>query len=718
MTAHARLAAAGTLCLLATLLTATGAAAYPAPGRTDRLVPATGEPDAEMSIDRPAVSDDGRFVAFSSRAANLVPGDDNDLFDVFVFDRQTRQVELISAEPDGDPAGSSAGLAMSGDGRFVAFVSDSEDLVPEDANGTYDVFVRDRQTGRTELASVAEDGTQTDWGSLYPALSADGRHVAFTSHATTLVPDDANGTDGDIFVRDRQTGTVELVSVSSEEAQGNDQSLMPAISDDGRMVAFESWATNLVPNDLNGAFEARQGRDIFVRDREEGTTVRATVANDGRGANGLSQFADISGDGRHVVFRSWATNLVPQDRDFSLDVFTHDLATRRTERISVSTTGGEGDGGTLANAVYAMPSISGDGRYVAFANESTDLVPGDENANYDVFVRDRLLGTTELVSATPEGVPGAGWASHPVISPDGRWVAFPSSAPDLAAPDDNGLGDLFVRDRGPALGAGELTARRDGSAVEVEGWARFPGEVLATATDPADDAETAAEVAGMELIGASLTVRPEAEDVLARIEVAGLPGVRGTEAWGYPSFGGFVACPSCFPPAVAGAPGVVYGIAMEAGDGLRFEARATRVTDEQPSAEASFTLHRCDPGCERIDRIAGAYGTTGDELLLAIPLELLTGRDLTAVHAFAGVGDPEGGTGGPADEVELPDAAVPAPRVEVGAAPDGASPSSYEPASLSDGRFEGRIPDAPSPAHVWVRACLGTCGPPARGPTV
>ena len=701
--------------MAASLLPAAPAAAYPAPGRTQRLVPPSEEPDQDMAIDRPALSDDGRYVAFSSRASNLVPGDDNDFFDVFVFDRQTGDIELVSAIPSGAPAGVSAGLDMSADGRFVAFVSDSEDLVPGDANGTYDVFVRDRQTGSTELVSTATDGTQGNWGALYPALSADGRHVAFTSHATTLAPGDANGTNGDIFVRDRQTGEVELVSVSSEEVQGNDESLMPAISADGQIVAFESWATNLVPNDVNGAFEARQGRDIFVRDRGSGTTVRASAATDGRGANGWSQFADVSADGRFVVFRSWATNLVPQDQNFALDVFVHDLENRTTERVSVSGAGGEGDGGNLANAVYAMPSISGDGRHVAFANESTDLVPGDGNAAYDVFVHDRLLRLTEAISVTPQGATGAGWSSHPAISSDGRWVAFPSGAPDLVAGDANGVADLFVRDRGPSLGVGGVEARREGDAILAEGWARFAGEVLAAAPDRDDDAGAAGTTAGMELTRAELSVRPESEDLLVRIQVAGFPEVRGTEVWGYPTGGGFILCPSCFPPGVAGAPAVVYGVEMQTAGG-RTEVRATRVTDEQPSAEASFTVHRCDPGCERIGRVEGGYGTTADEVLVAVPLDLIEGAELSGIRAFAAAGDPDSGAFTRVDEVALPDAEIPSPRVEIGAAPEGAEPGHLQAAAISGGRFDARLDGMPAPARVWTRACLAACSPAAPGP--
>ncbi|MBW3665608.1 MAG: hypothetical protein KY469_21135 [Actinobacteria bacterium] len=705
------------------------AGAYPAPGRTHRLVPSGLEPDRPPAAEAAALSADGRLVAFTSRASDLWPGDDNDLFDVFVLDRERGVVELVSATPDGQPAGAFAELDLTPDGRVVAYASWSDEIVPGDVNDTFDVFVHDRDSGDTELISVATDGTPGDWGSDYPAMTPDGRYVAFASSATTLVNDDGNGTTSDVFVRDRVAGTTELVSVSNEGVQGNGASITPAISADGRFVAFESAATNLVADDTNGTVDVRLGRDIFVHDRHEGTTRRVSVASDGTGSNSWSQFADISADGRYVVFRSWGTNLVPQDQNASLDVFVHDLELGTTQRVSVSSQGEEGDGGTLANLPYARPAISPDGRFVAFANESTNLVADDANGAFDVYVHDRLLRTTELVSSSPEGGrptepvsrgaagTASGSSSYPSVTADGRLVAFYSGAGDLVPDDANEQGDLFLRERGPALGVGGVTAGRADGSAHVEGWARFAGEVAVAATDRDDDAGIPARAAGAELTGASVLLRPEEEDVLVRIDVADLPGIRSPEEWGYPTFGGFVLCPGCYPPGVAGAPAVVYGLELEAA-GARYEVRATRLPDE-PTTEAAFSLHRCDPSCERIASLRGGYGTTGDEVLIAVPRELLPGSELTGAVVFAAGGAPDTGVFTRLDEIALGEFALPDPHVDLALAEAGTRVGDVDfnaEADLQEGWFVADLSADPSATDVWVRACLVTCAPPVHRP--
>src|SRR5437762_3224846 len=228
-----------------------------------------------------ALSADGRFVAFDSAATDLVAGDTNGVSDVFVHDRQTGTTERVSVASDGAQGNGSSGLvtfafppALSADGRFVAFVSAATNLVASDTNGATDVFVHDRQTGTTERVSVASDGAESNAASVGAALSADGRFVAFHSAATNLVADDTNGTT-DVFVHDRQTGMTERVSVASDGTQGNNASSYPALSADGRFVAFDSAATDLVACDTNGT------TDVFVHDRQTGTTERASVASGG-----------------------------------------------------------------------------------------------------------------------------------------------------------------------------------------------------------------------------------------------------------------------------------------------------------------------------------------------------------------------------------------------------------------------------------------------------
>src|SRR5260221_2148307 len=208
------------------------------------------------------VSSDGRFVAFVSLATNLVPGDTNGKADVFVRDRLTGTTERVSVDSsgaEGDEHSGSSGAGISADGRFVVFDSLADNLVPADTNAIYDIFVRDRLNGTTERVSVATGGAEGDNFSVYPSISADGRWVSFLSSATNLVPGDVNGF-GDIFVHDRQSGTTSLVSVDSNGAQANHASFSSSISGDGRYVAFVSWASNLGPVDSNGTF----GYRVFV----------------------------------------------------------------------------------------------------------------------------------------------------------------------------------------------------------------------------------------------------------------------------------------------------------------------------------------------------------------------------------------------------------------------------------------------------------------------
>jgi Tol biopolymer transport system component len=386
------------------------------------------------------LSADGRFVAFHSGATNLVPGDTNGAWDVFVRDLWTGITERVSLASDGSQGEADSWVgSISGNGRFVAFQSDAPNLVPGDTNGRPDAFVRDRRTGTTQRVSVASGGAQATGDSGAPAISADGRYVVFQSNASDLVAGDTNG-HWDVFVHDLQTGTTVRVSVDSTGAQANSASTAPSISGDGRTVAFWSAATNLVPGDTNGR------DDAFVRDLQAATTERVSVAAGGVQVS-THQFAgppsSLSPDGRFVAFRSAASDLVPGDTNEFDDVFVRDRVGGTTERASVSSSGAQG------NSNSENPSISADGRYVAFWSPSTNLVPGDVAGYTDIFVRDRQRGLTERVSVTSSGAhaDGTSFSSGASISADGRWVAFWSGASNLGAGDTNQFADVFVRDR-------------------------------------------------------------------------------------------------------------------------------------------------------------------------------------------------------------------------------------------------------------------------------
>jgi Tol biopolymer transport system component len=329
---------------------------------------------------------------------------------------------------------------ISQDGRFVAFDSDNPNLVPGDTNRARDVFVYDRDNGTVELVSKGPGGRQANGDSQRPTLSADGRYVAFWSAADNLVDGDTNNVT-DCFVHDRQTHTTTRIDVGPNDVQANGECARPVISGDGKMVAFESAATNLEKPDVLGkSRDTNKARDVFVRDLGAGTTTRVSVTSDGKQGTGESVRPSISPDGRFVAFQSDAA-LQADDTNKKTDVYVHDMGTGETTRISV------GPGGIEGNAGSFSPSLSGDGHLVAYWSNASDLVPDDTNRTGDVFVFDRTDGNTSRVSVAENGTQGDGMSSDPSISPDGRYVTFWSGATNLVPDDTNGKRDIFLVDR-------------------------------------------------------------------------------------------------------------------------------------------------------------------------------------------------------------------------------------------------------------------------------
>jgi Tol biopolymer transport system component len=350
--------------------------------------------------------------------------------------------------------------SISADGRYIAFESQATNLVFGDTNAANDVFVRDRVTGQTTRVSISSAGIQANGNSWRPSISADGRYVAYQSEATNLAPGDTNGKE-DVFVHDRVTGQITRVSVSSAGAQANGDSGSPSISADGRYVAFHSWATNLVTGDTNSR------DDIFVHDRVTGETARVSISSAGAQANSDSWSPSISADGRYIAFHSGATNLVPGDNNNAWDVFVHDRVTGETVRVSVSS------GGTEANGYSDTPSISANGRYIAFKSDATNLVPGDTNGLGDILVHDRVTGETVRVSVSSGGAQATGLyggSSRPSISADGRYVAFASGATNLVPGDTNDLEDIFVHDRVTGITARVSVSSAGAQATGDNSW--------------------------------------------------------------------------------------------------------------------------------------------------------------------------------------------------------------------------------------------------------
>jgi Clostripain family/Bacterial Ig-like domain/PDZ domain/WD40-like Beta Propeller Repeat len=466
-----------------------------------------------------SISSDGRYVAFSSDASNLVAGDTNGVRDVFVYNRELNLVERVSISSTGIQGnGPSFRPSISADGKYVAFESNASNLVQGDTNGTSDVFVYDREIGGIEGITVISrasvgcsfiidngritvwkvyedtpayddgilpgdvileiDGQSTDGWSLdhfageiqgtvdtnvtlkflhpdnsqetftmtreiitglvgngssrSPSINADGRYVAFHSEASNIVPRDNNAVS-DVFVYDQELRIMELVSTSSFESQGDNISNCQSISSDGRYIAFCSDATNLVFGDTNGVC------DIYVRDRTLGITERVSISSEGIESKSWDCLEpDISDDGRYVAFWSSASNLVPNDTNWTPDVFVYDRNLDVIERVSTSSDGTEGNGGSY------FPNISSDGQYVVFASWASNLVNNDTNEISDLFIYDRNMDIIECLSLSYSGALGNGWIGGSSISNDNCYVTFESDASNLVADDLNGKRDIFV----------------------------------------------------------------------------------------------------------------------------------------------------------------------------------------------------------------------------------------------------------------------------------
>jgi Tol biopolymer transport system component len=285
--------------------------------------------------------------------------------------------------------------------------------------------------GVTTVASRDSAGTLQFIDNGVPNISANGRVTAYEVRG---------GSIQEIFVHDRDTGLTELVSVGPGGAPGSSISFTPSLSADGRLVAFESWSDTLAPGDANGS------GDVYVRDREAGMTVRASVSTDGAEGDGISDSPALAAGGRFVAFVSGSANLVPSDTNSRADVFVRDLELNQTTRVSVSSTGAQIEI-PLGLASTPTCAISADGRYVAFNTLGAQLVPDDTNDAEDVFVHDRLTGRTVRISVDASGSQGDGDSRSPAISADGRRVAFISSAEILAPGAAQAPTDVYLHDR-------------------------------------------------------------------------------------------------------------------------------------------------------------------------------------------------------------------------------------------------------------------------------
>ncbi|MGH2753976.1 MAG: hypothetical protein ACRDLB_06035 [Actinomycetota bacterium] len=661
------------------------AQAYLRPGTTQRAsVDSDGDEFKYLPIYQGVasvnISANGRYVAFDSpafdigpdslRPADLAESTASDWF-AYVHDMRSGETEIVSVTSEGTlPArgcnGSAQGSArkpsLSDNGRFVAFISCFPDLVKGDGNDAWDVFVHDRKTGRTERVSVASDGTEADEGPSSSMISGNGRFVAFQSGADDLVADDTNDL-ADIFVHDRKTGKTERVSVSSkgEEADSGTRnaapgwSACPSLSRDGRYVAFISGADNLVEGDTNAAL------DVFVRDRQTGKTERVSVSSSGTEGRvgqdstvcwtGAYDGRRISGDGRFVTFWSDASSLVPNDSKM-MDVFVHDRQTGRTERVSVNRYGEEG---SEAVTFSRLSAIDGSGRYVAMESYSSfseidtgqifQIIEGDN----DVYLYDRLTGAMELSSVSTGGEqakrcvvagespfnrlqradPEGSYSTSASVSDGGRMIAFTSCADNLTESDTNLAFDAFVHDAGPALGVGGSGTSVPPPEICVSDIC-IPDEVciyevclppgalpVLTADDRNDRVTDLSQ--RPDLTGFTMAYRPLYADLFFREAFDRLPLL---------SRGGL--------------PTTLHGVDLSI-QGKHYQVRIqeTPLVGASRSGNASFELFRCDPVCVGIGSLRGGYGTTGEEVVFSIPLAkigLRDGGDIADARAFTGLG--------------------------------------------------------------------------------
>ena len=374
------------LTTLVAALAAVGLAAH-SEGSIERIsvssTGAQGNGDSEAS----SISSDGRYVAFVSFADNLVPEDTNGAADIFVRDRLNGAIERVSVGANGRQSDGDSGVLnlmggadISADGRYVAFSSMASNLAGRDSNQNSDVFVHDRATATTELISVSLSGDPA--GGIDPSISGDGRFVSFTSFAFDLVPGDT-GFRSHVYVRDREAGTTERVDVATDGTLGDNEAFTSELNADGRYVAFDAFSDNLVPNDGDGSV------DVFVHDRQTGVTEGISTVAPATGLFRHSSLSSITDNGRFVGFSSAETNIVPGDTNNWNDAFLYDRDTDTVERVSVGTGGVEGDRGSFA--VHARE----DGRVVIFGSDATNLVAGDTNDAVDVYRRNLETGVTE-----------------------------------------------------------------------------------------------------------------------------------------------------------------------------------------------------------------------------------------------------------------------------------------------------------------------------------
>lgn len=413
------------------------------------------------------VSDDGRIVAFVTKASNLDANDTNGKYDVYYIDTQTRVVKRVSADANGQQAfaGDSQYPNVSADGRYIVYQSSAR-IAATDTNLFNDIYLYDTQTGQNILVTTGLGGVASNLPSYNPHISADGRFVSFSSTANNLVDGDTNG-QTDLFIYDVQATTIERIQGTVDGNQPNGSTVESFLSEDGRFVLYGSTSSNLTADDSDKI------KDVFVYDRQSGINRLVSRSVSGQPLSMLSNGGAVSRDGRYATFFTDSPNVVAGENNGYSDVFLHDLVTGEIIQVSA------GMNNSAANRESYGGFLSADGRYVVFNSGASNLVVGDGNNSADTFVYDRLQKTTELVSLSDGGVQGNKDSFMvPKISHNGRFILFRSFANNLVAGDTNNMDDVFMVARAgntpPVANAGgnrQLSCTGVDTAVQLDGSA-------------------------------------------------------------------------------------------------------------------------------------------------------------------------------------------------------------------------------------------------------